>query len=766
MKQPQLPSIGLEYNLRKHHRCCSQPPLDIYEEPMQETHSQSTDSPLLANLNPEQRLAVESTDGPVLIVAGPGSGKTRVLTVRIAYLIQERGIAPWNIMAVTFTNKAARELRERVEQLVGDRARWITIGTFHAVCARILRQYGDAIDVHPSFVIYDDGDQISVVKSSMESLDISTKHFSPRAVLSTISRAKSHNVGPTAFRDQVETYFEEVVARVYPVYQETLKRRRALDFDDLLLSTVRLLQSSDDVRRVLRERNQYILVDEYQDTNRIQYLLVRELSAEHRNLCVVGDPDQSIYGWRAADIRNILTFKEDYPEAAEIHLEENYRSTPQILAAADAVIRENAQRIDRALRTSNRDGERIIIRECFDEVQEAKFVVDELTRLREVANYSGNDIAILYRTNWQSRPLEEALIRASIPYQLIGGTRFYERKEIKDALALLRLIANPDDTSAFERVVSEFPIGDGLGAKSVADLEQWSRRSGRGLNDALDAVGTAEGPPLATRQVRLFNALHERFVALRDVEPTMPLSGLFDHALQETGYASYFESGDPELLDRWENLRQFRANLERYDDDAPGERLTTFLSEVALVSDADTMSDDVEKITLITLHAVKGLEFPVVFLTGVEEGLIPHQRSVAENPAMLEEERRLFYVGITRAKERLYITHAFRRTRFGGAEPSMPSSFMSAIPQDVIAAPPRSEDRRGAVAKRLSILDAPPETPQWTRVSSGQRVFHPRFGDGIVIAAVDRGDDQEVTVEFKRHGEKRLMGSMANLTVD
>jgi len=731
---------------------------------MQSTH-ESQESTLLDGLNPEQRAAVMTTDGPVLIVAGPGSGKTRVLTVRIAHLIQDLGVAPWNILAVTFTNKAAREMRERVELLVGDRARWVMLGTFHGFCARVLRQYGQHIDLDQRFVIYDDGDQMSAIKSAMDQLDISAKHFAPRAVLSMISRAKSHNVGSTEFTDTVESYFEEVVARIYPVYQQTLRRRKALDFDDLLTTTLRLLHESPEALQALRQRYHYIHVDEYQDTNRIQYLLVKELAAEHRNLCVVGDPDQSIYGWRAADIRNILTFKEDFPDAAEIHLEENYRSTPDILTAADAVIRENLQRIDRKLRTSNRPGEKITLRECFDEQQEARFVVEEIQRLTSDGTYRGSDIAVLYRTNWQSRPIEEAMIRATIPYQLIGGTRFYERKEIKDALALLRLIANPDDYAAFQRVVAEFPIGAGIGAKTLADIEQWSRAHATGTGAALDAIDTAEGPPLASRATKLLTTLRERLDALRELEPNALLSELFDRALEDTGYSGYFESGDEEAMSRWENLQQLRSNIERFDEEPPETRLTTFLAEVALVSDADTIEDAREKVTLITLHAVKGLEFPVVFLTGVEEGLIPHQRSITENPAMLEEERRLLYVGITRAKERLYLTHAFRRSRFGGTEPSAPSSFLTAIPASTLAAGSRSHEPTRPTTRKLLVAQ-PAAAPVYTRVSAGQRVFHTKFGDGVVIQVADRGDDQEITVNFKRHGEKRLMGSLANLTVD
>lgn len=739
-------------------------PIRPNEESMLSTHDTDLTA-LLEGLNPEQRAAVTTTDGPVLIVAGPGSGKTRVLTVRIAHLIQQHGVAPWNILAVTFTNKAAREMRERVEHLVGERARWVMLGTFHGFCARTLRQHGQLIGIDPGFVIYDDGDQMSAVKSAMDVLDISTKHFSPRAVLSMISRAKSLNIGSTEFVDSVESYFEEIVARVYPVYQQTLRRRQALDFDDLLTTTVRLLHESPEALTALRNRYHYVLVDEYQDTNRIQYLLVKELAADHRNICVVGDPDQSIYGWRAADIRNILTFKEDFPDAVEIHLEENYRSTPEILRAADGVIRENVQRIDRQLRTSNNAGEKIVLRECFDDAQEARYVVEEIQRITADGRYSGSDIAVLYRTNWQSRPLEEALIRAAIPYQLIGGVRFYERKEVKDALAILRLVANPDDFAAFQRVVAEFPLGVGIGAKTLADLETWARSRDAGSGAALDAVGTPDGPPLTSRAVKLLVALRERVDELRDVESSLSLSELFDRSLEETGYSGYFESGDEDAMARWENLQQFRSNLERFDDEPPESRLSTFLTEVALVSDADTIEEAHEKITLITLHAVKGLEFPVIFLTGVEEGLIPHQRSITENPAMLEEERRLFYVGITRAKERLFMTHAFRRSRFGGTEPSAPSSFLASIPANTLAAGSTShEPPRVPVRKQLVPASAPP--PSWTRVAVGQRVFHAKFGDGVVGKVTDRGDDQELTVNFVRHGEKRLMGSLANLTVD
>jgi DNA helicase II / ATP-dependent DNA helicase PcrA len=602
----------------------------------------------------------------------------------------------------------------------------------------------------------------------MQQLDINVKHFAPRGILSGISSAKSKNMSPREFSQAVETYWEEIVARVYPVYQETLERRKALDFDDLLYAALRLLRESDHARNSLRERHQYVLVDEYQDTNHIQYLIVNALSEEHRNICVVGDPDQSIYGWRAADIRNILTFKDDYPEAVEIHLEENYRSTPEILSAADHVIQSNTQRIQRTLRTSRDPGEKLIIRECSDEMIEAQFIVQEIHRLKTTHGYSGNDFAVLYRTNAQSRPLEEAFIRGGVPYQLIGGTRFYERKEIRDVVALLRLIANPDDSSAFERVIDAFPIGQGIGAKSLAGLEAWSNRTGAGLQTALASLGSDDGPEIAGRGRALLSGAAATLSEIRELVPLLPPSELFDCALKDTGYLSLFESGDPELLDRWDNVLQLRSTIEQYNNMPPDEALPTFLEEVALVSDADTLEDDVEKVTLITLHAVKGLEYPVVFITGVEEGLIPHQRSITENPESLEEERRLFYVGITRAEQRLYLTHTFRRTRYGSSEMSMPSSFLLSIPEEVVGDLPV---RRAPRRERMSALrDQAVETgasfaPAFQRVSTGDRVFHARFGDGVVDHVTDKGDDQEVTVTFKRHGTKRLMASLANLTV-
>jgi DNA helicase-2/ATP-dependent DNA helicase PcrA len=719
---------------------------------------------ILAGLNPEQRTAVTTTEGPLLIVAGPGSGKTRVLTARIAYLIEAHGVAPWNILALTFTNKAAREMKERVTALVGDRARWVMMGTFHSFSARILRQYGGEIGIDQNFVIYDGTDQSGVIKAVMEELDISTRQFNPRAILGAISAAKSRNIDPGTYERTVGSYWEEIVSRVYPRYQETLRRRNALDFDDLLNDGLRLLRTSDHARLALQDRYQYVLVDEYQDTNHLQYLLVNELSREHRNLCVVGDPDQSIYGWRAADIRNILNFNHDYPEAVEVHLEENYRSTPEILEAADLVIQENTQRIDRTLRTSRASGSRIIVREAVDEYYEARFVVEEIARLQRDEGYVGSDFAVLYRTNAQSRTIEETFIRAGIPYQLIGGTRFYERREIRDVMALLRYISNPNDSLSFERVIGAFPLGQGIGTKTLADLEEWSRATGRGLSDALGMLGEPGGPMIAARGATLLSNVSQTIDRLRADAAAMPLTRFFDHALDTSGYQSLFTSGDPEMMERWENLLQMRATMEPFDLVDDEDRLLLFLQEVALVSDQDQIVEDTDRVTLITLHAVKGLEFKVVFITGAEDGLIPHARSVTENPDALEEERRLFYVGITRAEDFLYVTHAARRSRFGYADMSTPSHFLDSIPDELRAEPPLRSQPAPATRRRMTPLGGG-DAPELPDFQTGQRVFHNKFGDGLIISVTDKPSDKELVVEFVRHGQKRLLASFANLDV-
>ncbi|HET9016468.1 MAG TPA: UvrD-helicase domain-containing protein [Thermomicrobiaceae bacterium] len=723
---------------------------------------------VLQGLNPEQERAVTTVDGPVLVVAGPGSGKTRVLTHRVAYLIDHRGVSPWHILAVTFTNKAAREMRARLEILVGpDRARQLTVGTFHAVCARILRRDGHLIGLDPRFTIYDDADQIDAVKQSLKALNLDPKQFAPRPILSRISAAKSQFVAPGAFAEQVESYWDEVVSRVYPHYQEILRRNRALDFDDLLGETLRLFNEQPRVLERYQEWYRYVLVDEYQDTNRVQYLLVRALSARHRNLCVVGDPDQSIYGWRQADIRNILDFKRDYPDAQEIHLELNYRSSRSIVEAADQVIRANTLRIDRRLRTDNPAGERLVVREMYDETQEAQFVVSEVRRLAQLGRYAYRDVAVMYRTNAQSRALEEGFIRSELPYQIVGGTRFYERREIKDAMALLRLIANPHDAVSLQRVLANTPLGKGIGPRTLQEVDRWAARQGRSAYTGLAALAGAEdlpAPEVGARASKLLADVYHTLTLLEEKSRSLALSELFDLAVESTGFARQFqEAGDPESLERWDNVQQLRGVLAGYDQLPEASALETFLEESALFTDVDALEGDGNQVTLITLHAAKGLEFPVVFLVGIEEGILPHSRSL-DTEAQLEEERRLFYVGITRAKERLYLTHAFRRTVFGRGDLSARSRFLDAIPPELVDAGSARltsvPGRPAPVAVPVTALPAAPE------LAVGDRVFHDRFGDGVVTAVRGASGDQEVTIAFKRHGEKRLLASLANLRVD
>ncbi|GBD16253.1 ATP-dependent DNA helicase PcrA [bacterium HR26] len=723
---------------------------------------------ILAGLNEEQVRAVTTVAGPVLIVAGPGSGKTRVLTHRVGYLIEAGHASPWHILAVTFTNKAAREMRTRLETLIGfEQAQRLTVGTFHATCARILRRDGGRIGIDPRFTIYDDADQLEAVRQALKSLGLDPKQFSPRSILSRISAAKSQFQSPHQFAEQVQSYWDEVVSRVYPRYEEFLRRNQALDFDDLLTETLRLFDEHPDVLARYQDWYRYVLVDEYQDTNRVQYLLVRALSAAHRNLCVVGDPDQSIYGWRQADIRNILDFKRDYPDATEIHLELNYRSTRSIVEAADAVIRANRLRIERRLRTENPPGEPIRLHECYDEGHEAQFVASEIRRLTLRGDLRYRDIAVMYRTNAQSRPLEEALIRADIPYQLIGGVRFYERKEIKDALALLRVIANPNDSVSLQRVLANTPLGAGIGERTWQELERWAALTRQPIARGIAALaGQSDVPPpqISGRPARLLVEVWATLQQLWEASERLRLSELFDLALERSGIAQlYHDAGDPEQIERWENLLQLRSVLASYDSVTEG-ALRAFLEESALVTDVDALDDGGDQVTLITLHAAKGLEFPVVFLTGVEEGLLPHTRSL-ESEAQLEEERRLFYVGMTRAKQRLYITYTFRRARFGASDLSVRSRFVDDIPAHLLdqgngaAAPARSYPSLLHSSTPASVNTVVP------RLAVGMRVFHARFGDGVVAEVRPAQSDQEVVVDFKRHGRKTLLASLANLTV-
>ncbi len=729
--------------------------------------SMTVTDPILSGLNPAQREAVTHTEGPLLIIAGPGSGKTRVIAHRIAYLVAHRGVRPYRILAVTFTNKAAREMRERVLGLVGESlGTEMSIGTFHSLCARILRVEGERIGVPRNFAIYDEDDQTAAVKQALQELDLDPKRFSPGSVLAAISRAKSELRTPQNVAALAQDYYQEVAARVYERYQRLLEENGALDFDDLLTKTVQLFQEHESVLAKYAERFLYQHVDEFQDTNVAQYVLVRLLAGRHRNICVVGDPDQSIYTWRAADIRNILGFEHDFPEAKVVLLEQNYRSTQTILDCAQRVIVVNKQRKEKRLWTEAGPGHPVFLYEGYDEVEEASFVAAEIERLVREEGCSPRDCAVMYRTNAQSRPLEEALVRRGIPYRLVGGTRFYERREVKDLLAYLRLVHNPFDSLALLRVLNVPPRG--IGERTVAELQRWAREQGLPLYSALQVlaeqerdVPSAEGlaAPRHGFQRRTVGALL-RFLGLLNeliaLAPHSSLGQLLDTVIERTGYQAYILS-ERQGEERWENVQELRAVAAQYDELRLEEALTALLEDVALITSVDEYDERANAVTLITLHAAKGLEFPVVFIVGMEEGLLPHARSF-DDPAQMEEERRLCYVGMTRAKERLYLVRAFRRS-FSGPHP--PSRFLNDLPPHLTAT---------VETPRPPLLYGPPrpvparqEAPRGS-FRAGDLVRHPQFGEGVVVSCAPSGEDEIVTVAFKgAAGIKKLLLSFAPL---
>jgi len=722
---------------------------------------------ILAGLNPAQREAVELINGPVLILAGPGSGKTRVITHRIAYLIKVCGVSPHRIMAVTFTNKAAREMEERLRKLVRSSVDELTIGTFHAICARILRRDGKAAGVNPGFVIYDDVDQMTLVKRSLQALELDPKQYNPRAIHSAISAAKSRLWTPEEYLKHRHSYFEEIVQRVYERYQQFLSESNALDFDDLLLKVVHLFRQNEPVLGRYQSRYLHIQVDEFQDTNLVQYELMKQLAGKYRNLCVVGDPDQSIYSWRFADLRNILNFEKDFPEAKIILLEQNYRSTKMILETASYVISANQQRKPKGLWTENDTGVLPEIVETYTEQEEAQFVVHEIEELVGRGEFSHSDCAVMYRTNAQSRVLEEAFLRYGVPYRLVAGTRFYERREVKDIIAYLRLILNPNDSVSLLRIINVPPRG--IGQRTVAELSGWARACGiaeyramqrlaeKAENDA--AEQRPQFNPRTERALIGFVSMMEDFIA-RSRE--MNLVELFDHIVERSGYREYVqEMADGE--ERWENILELRTVAREYRDMPSLEGLSAFLEGVTLVSDVDSLDERADAATLITLHQAKGLEFPVVFIIGMEDGILPHIRSF-DDPDQMEEERRLCYVGITRAEKKVYLVRAFRRSFMGSSNINPPSRFLQDIPPHLISGGERwrGEDSDLATAmyswNRMAMPGA--DLPQ---LSAGDHVRHPQFGEGVVVSGSPVRDDVEVVVAFDGVGVKKLLLSFARL---
>ena len=734
--------------------------------------TQVGDAPLeevIAGLNDRQREAVDQLEGPLLIFAGAGSGKTRVLTTRIANLIAERKVWPDRLLAVTFTNKAAREMRERVAVLVGgDAVRWV--GTFHATAARILRRDAELIGLVRSFNIFDDDDQRATLRRVLDELRLDPKRYSPAQLSNSISKAKTELVTPDDY--PVRSYGDEVVRRVFTRYEELLRVSGGLDFDDLLGKTVELLRESPEALERWRDRFRYVLVDEYQDTNHAQYALVNLLAEEHRQLCVVGDDDQSIYGWRGADVRNILDFQKDYPDAHVVRLEQNYRSTQPILDAAYSVIKRNPERAEKRLWTARQGGEKINAAQLYNEVEEAEYVADEVQRLRRQDGMSYGDAAVLYRTNAQSRAFEDVFRRRRIPYRLIGGVRFWERAEVKDLLAYLRFLHNPSDIVSFARLVNA-PRRK-IGPKSVDALQAQAQATGRNLLEV--AADPASVPGLPKPAQGPARTLHDQLQSILATVGVLRPSDLVEHLIDLVGLIAHHRDGTPQGDARIENLREVQGLAAEFDvREDPRAGLEEFLTDIALVSDVDSLGEQEPGVTLITLHMVKGLEFPTVFLVGMEEGLLPHRRAV-EDERELPEERRLCYVGITRAERRLYLTCSFRRHLFGQAQAGLPSRFLAEIPRQLLApprkgaapvAPPRSDSRGGPSAYRERLLarqtEPVPAPAPVQRFAAGDLVNHPKFGPGTVLKSTLTRTDEELMIQFDRAGMKIMSGMLAPL---
>jgi DNA helicase-2/ATP-dependent DNA helicase PcrA len=703
----------------------------------------------LADLNPAQREAVLATEGPVLVVAGAGSGKTRVLTYRIAHLVAAVGVKPQEILAITFTNKAAGEMRERLGSVVGDIARTMWVMTFHSACGRILRREAPRLGYRSNFTIYDQADQVRLVKQCLEELDRDPKRFVPRGIHAQISNAKNQLVSPEEYKSRVASFFDQTVADVYELYQRRLLSSNAADFDDLLMLTVEVLDRFPDARKKWQKAFRYVLVDEYQDTNHAQYRLLQLLAGEHRNVFAVGDPDQSIYAFRGADIRNIMEFERDFGGAKQIALEQNYRSSNAILRAANAVISENRERKPKNLWSELGEGDPVRVIEVEDEHAEARFVASEIAGLVD-EGFSGSEIAIFYRTNAQSRVLEDVLVRQDIPYQVIGGPKFYERAEIKDAIAYLQVIDNPSDAISLTRIANR--PRRGIGDASLARLQTYADAHGLPLWEALEHPEEAGcgGAPL--KAIARFRTLMQSAMA---GAPELSVPGLLERVLEQSGYLEALEAERTiEAHGRTENLMELVGVAREYQESVEEPSLSEFLQQISLYSDQDALEEERSLVTLMTLHNAKGLEFRVVFLIGMEEGVFPHSRSIEEQG--LEEERRLCYVGLTRAQERLVLTHAAARSLWGSRGYNMPSRFLDELPQEEIERDRlRPSSWTGYGAPTVTVRRDVPS------LSTGDSVRHSTLGEGVVTAIAADGI---VTVRFADDGvERRLMLEYAPL---
>jgi DNA helicase II / ATP-dependent DNA helicase PcrA len=719
----------------------------------------------LAGLNPQQQQAVMAGLGPVLVMAGPGSGKTRVLTQRIAYLIDSMGVRPYNILAVTFTNKAAREMEARVAAMLDHRSGGLTLGTFHATCARILRREAVHLPFESNFVIFDSDDQLNVVKRAVQDLNLDEKRYRPQGVHAAISKAKNDLILPETFPSQ--TYREDAVRKVYRRYQELLLVSNALDFDDLLLWTATLLEDNPQVRNKYARRYEHVLVDEFQDTNLAQYILLKHLASSHGNIFVVGDTDQSIYRWRGADYRNVQRFEKDYPDTQVILLEQNYRSTQNILDAAMSVIDRNPQRIKKNLFTEKGSGQKIVMYEAYDDRVEAAFVIDTIAR-RVASNQSQpGDFAIMYRTNAQSRVLEEAFLQAGLPYKLVGAQRFYGRREVKDVIAYLRLAHNPSDEISLTRVINVPPRG--IGDKTLQTLRTESLRAEFSMGRLLLELALKDESPsrsvFTNRAAASLTHFGRMLAEWQVLASELPPLKLMDRVISDTDYQSYLDDGSDEGRDRWENVLELRRLAAEFTE--PG--LEAFLERVALVSDQDTIDTSARVPTLLTLHAAKGLEYPVVFIVGLDDGTLPHSRS-HEEPEEMMEERRLMYVGITRAMECLYLIYPLNRSSYGFAEPVSPSRFLDDIPAELLEyiGQARRTMKTNSRARERTLRPDRWETGGnqpllEPRFKAGSRVRHPMFGEGMVLNSRIQDDDEIVDIFFENLGLKKVAASLARL---
>ena len=740
---------------------------------------------LLKGMNPRQAEAVQLTEGPLLIMAGAGSGKTRVLTHRIAYLIEEKGVNPWNILAITFTNKAAKEMKERVINLMEAGGEDVWISTFHSMCVRILRRDVDHIGYSKNFTIIDSSEQLTLMKRVVKEQNIDPKKYDPRSILGAISNAKNELLTVAAYSARQGSLFEDIVARCYDSYQKELRRNQCLDFDDLIMLTIRLFQDNPEILQYYQRKFHYIHVDEYQDTNHAQYTLVNLLAAGFRNLCVVGDADQSIYGWRGADMQNILDFEKDYPDAQTILLEQNYRSTKNILSAANQVIGHNQNRKEKKLWTENDQGDKITYYRGDSERDEGRFIVSEIQRLQREQQRKYGDFAVLYRTNAQSRVVEETFLKANIPYKMVGGHKFYDRKEIKDILAYLQVIANPADSLSLLRIINVPKRG--VGAGSIEKLQSFAALHDFSLLEAGQNVALSSLKGKAATEIE---KLAQSLADFNQMIPYLSVTELTREVLEKTGYEDELKrQNNLESQNRLENLEEFLSVTMEFDktyeaqpeeeQEAPEDKLTIFLNDLALLSDVDSYEEEASEVTLMTLHAAKGLEFPVVFLVGMEEGVFPLSRAMMEE-AELEEERRLAYVGITRAEEVLYLTNALSRTLYGKTQYNRPSRFVSEIESELLqgkgnGAP--GEKKAPAATFAPKVFKPQYKQPVTTGVPGkketsaagvtwkvGDKVEHKKWGQGTVVRVGGSQKDLELDVAFPSQGIKRLLAAFAPIT--